>query len=91
MANYLIRRNGRYSYRRRYPIEVAALIHKSEFVQALGTADPKEGALLSCVVSVRFDSECEEALRSHEEASGTPNVATPRMHRPPTRMSPRAF
>jgi integrase len=77
MANYLIRRNGRYSYRRRYPTEVAALILKSEFVQALGTADPKEAARLSRVVSVRFDSECEEALRSHQEVAAMPSAPLP--------------
>jgi integrase len=63
MANFLVRRTGRYSYRRRYPTEVAALLGRSEFVKALGTADPKEAARLARAVAVAFDQACEDALR----------------------------
>jgi integrase len=63
MANYLIRRTGRYSYRRRYPTEVAALLGRSEFVQALGTADPKEAARLARIVAVAFDKACDDAVQ----------------------------
>jgi integrase len=62
MADYLIRRNGRYSFRRRYPNEVAAILGKTEFVKALGTADPKEAAKLARQVNVIFDNECEQTL-----------------------------
>jgi hypothetical protein len=41
MADYLIRRDGRYSYRRRYPREVAEALKRSEFVKALGTESPR--------------------------------------------------
>jgi hypothetical protein len=73
MADYLIRRNGRYSYRRRYPNEVAILLKRTEFVQALGTADPKEAARLARAVSVQFDNQCELALR---ELIKTPAMAS---------------
>jgi hypothetical protein len=71
MADYLIRRNGRYSYRRRYPNEVAAVLKRAEFVKALGTADPKEAARLARAVSVQFDNECEKALRELVETPST--------------------
>ena len=77
MANYLIRRiGGRYSYRRRYPTEVAALLGRSEFVQALGTADPKEAARLARAVAVAFDKACEDALRkaAHSVAEAAATV-----------------
>lgn len=67
MANYLIRRNGRYIYRCRYPTEVAEVLKRAEFVKALGTADPKEAARLARAVSFQFDNECEKALREHME------------------------
>jgi integrase len=67
MADYLIRRNGRYSYRRRYPSEVAEVIGRTEFVKALGTADRTEAARLARQVSVKFDNECESALRTIAE------------------------
>lgn len=37
-ADYLIRRDGRYSY----PREVTEVLKRSEFVKALGTADRKK-------------------------------------------------
>jgi len=76
MADYLIRRNGRYSYRRRYPSEVAEVIGKMEFVKALGTADRTEAARLARQVSVRFDNECEIALRTLAETPAEPSEST---------------
>jgi integrase len=76
MADYLIRRNGRYSYRRRYPNEVAEVIRKTEFVKALGTADRTEAARLARQVSVKFDNECEIALRTLSESPAEPSQAT---------------
>lgn len=64
MSDYLIRRGGRYSFRRRYPIDVAAILGKVEFVKALGTADRREAEKLARVVNVKFDNLCEESLRS---------------------------
>ncbi|WP_313632703.1 DUF6538 domain-containing protein [Massilia timonae] len=62
MADYLFRRGARYSFRRRYPNDVAAALGKVEFVQALGTADRREAEKLARLVSVKFDNICEEAL-----------------------------
>lgn len=74
MSDYLTRRNGRYYYRRRYPIDIATILGKTEFVQALGTADPTEAARLSRRVSVQFDDACAEALHKVENASPVPPV-----------------
>lgn len=60
--SYLTRREGRYSYRRRFPTEVAELIGRTEYRKALGTADRSEAARLSRVVSVEFDRICDAAL-----------------------------
>ncbi|VVO43698.1 DUF6538 domain-containing protein [Pseudomonas fluorescens] len=60
--SYLTRRDGRYSYRRRFPAEVAALIGRNEYRKALGTADRAEALRLSHAVSVEFDRICGEAL-----------------------------
>mgnify|MGYP000312207714 CR=1 FL=1 len=76
MADYLIRRNGRYSYRRRYPSDVAEVIGKTEFVKALGTADRTEAARLARQVSVKFDNECETALRTLAESPAEPLLPT---------------
>lgn len=72
MANYLFRRNGRYSYRRRFPTEVATLLGRTEFVRALGTADPAMAARLSRQVSVEFDRICSEALLNLDKSSAEP-------------------
>lgn len=42
MVGYLIRRDGRDSYRRRYPSEVAKVIGKTEFVKVLGTSSRRQ-------------------------------------------------
>lgn len=60
--SYLTRREGRYSYRRRFPAEVAELIGRTEYRKALGTADRSEAARLSRVMSVEFDRICDAAL-----------------------------
>lgn len=73
MANYLFRRNGRYSYRRRFPTDVATFLGRTEFVRALGTADPVMAGRLSRQVSVEFDKICAEALRSLARTSAEPS------------------
>ncbi len=60
--SYLARRDGRYSYRRRFPADVAALIGRNEYRKALGTADRSEALRLSHAVSVEFDRICDEAV-----------------------------
>ena len=60
--SYLTRRDGRYSYRRRFPAEVAQIIGRVEYRKALGTADRGEALRLSHFVSVEFDRICAEAL-----------------------------
>ena len=60
--SYLARRDGRYSYRRRFPTDVAALIGRNEYRKALGTADRSEALRLSHAVSVEFDRICDEAV-----------------------------
>ena len=42
---------------------MAVIIGRSEFVQALGTADPKEAARIARAVAVAFDKACEDAMR----------------------------
>lgn len=74
MPNYLIRRAGRYNYRRRYPVAIAEILGRSEFVQALGTADPAEAARLARRASVEFDIVCDEALaKATQSATAVPN------------------
>lgn len=60
--SYLTRRDGRYFYRRRFPAEVAALVGRTEFRKALGTADRQEAGRAARIVSVEFDRVCTEAL-----------------------------
>ena len=60
--SYLARRDGRYSYRRRFPADVAALIGRNEYRKALGTADRSEAMRLSHAVSVEFDRICDAAV-----------------------------
>lgn len=62
--SFISRRDGRYSYRRRFPTEVAALVGRSEYRKALGTADRTEALKLARAVSVEFDRVCAEALAS---------------------------
>lgn len=62
--SYLTRRDGRYSYRRRFPAEVAQIIGRVEYRKALGTADRGEALRLAHFVSVEFDRICSEALES---------------------------
>lgn len=67
--SYLSRREGRYFYRRRFPVDVAAVVGRAEFRQALGTADRQEALILSRRVSVEFDRICTQAL---DGAQGSP-------------------
>ena len=60
--SYLTRRDGRYFYRRRFPVEVAAIVERTEFRKALGTADRREAERAARIVSVEFDQICAEAL-----------------------------
>jgi hypothetical protein len=60
--SYLTRRDGRYSYRRRFPAEVAEVVGRVEYRKALGTADRSEALKLAHIVSVEFDRICDEAL-----------------------------
>lgn len=71
--SYLTRRDGRYSYRRRFPTEVAELIGRTEYRKALGTADRSEAARLSRVVSVEFDRICDAALSAPTSPPETPS------------------
>ncbi|TLX70480.1 hypothetical protein FAS41_27840 [Pseudomonas nicosulfuronedens] len=62
MADHLMKRDGRFVYRRRYPVEVAAIVGRREFRQALDTADRRTALEKARVVSVEFDRICREAL-----------------------------
>ncbi|MGN0924478.1 DUF6538 domain-containing protein [Ectopseudomonas mendocina] len=66
--SYLARREGRYFYRRRFPVDVAAVVGRAEFRQALGTADRQEALRLARRVSVEFDRICTEALEGKQES-----------------------
>lgn len=60
--SYLTRRDGRYQYRRRFPVEVAAVVGRAEFRKALGTADLKQAKQQAHRLSVEFDRICSEAV-----------------------------
>lgn len=62
---YLTRRDGRYQYRRRFPADVAAVVGRTEFRKALGTADRKHAMQQAHRLSVEFDRICSEALAEH--------------------------
>lgn len=66
--SYITRRDGRYSYRRRFPNDVAELIGRTEYRKALGTADRTEALKLARVMSVEFDRICETALQEQAQA-----------------------
>ncbi len=76
--SYLTRRDGRYSYRRRFPVDVAAAVGRSEFRKALRTSDRTEALKLSRLVSVEFDRLCEQAL------AGVPAAPMPDRAQGPT-------
>lgn len=65
--SYLTRRDGRYSYRRRFPSDVAEVVGRVEFRKALGTADRSEALRLAHIVSVEFDRICDAALAAPAE------------------------
>lgn len=76
MSEFVNRRNGRYSYRRRYPKDIAESIGRIEFTKALGTSDPKEAARLARLVSVEFDRICKEARAQSTSQVDNPSPST---------------
>lgn len=69
--SYVIRRENRYHYRRRFPADVAEIVGRAEFRKALGTADRKDAEKQARIVSVEFDRICSESLaQSVREAPG---------------------
>ena len=78
MSEFVVRRaGGRYSYRRRYPKDIAALIGKVEFTKALGTSDPKEAARLAHIVTVEFDRVCTDAQNASNQPAVKPVSTAP--------------
>lgn len=63
VCEFLIRRNGRYSIRRRIPQDLVAHYGKAEITKALGTSDPKVAAQLCRTEAVRLDQEW-DAIRA---------------------------
>jgi integrase len=70
--SHIIRKDGRYVYRRRFPADVVGIVGRSEFRKALGTADRTEAVKLARRVSVEFDRICDEALRGKSDGSAQP-------------------
>lgn len=71
MSDHLMKRDGRFIYRRRFPVEVASIVGRTEFRKALGTSDRKEALQLARVVSVDFDRTCAEALAQSADGGAT--------------------
>ena len=67
--SYVTRRDGRYHYRRRFPVDVAAIVGRAEFRKALGTADRREADKQARMVSVEFDRICHESLIQAAQAA----------------------
>ncbi|AZO84047.1 hypothetical protein BOO88_08560 [Stutzerimonas stutzeri] len=68
--SFITRRDGRYSYRRRFPADVAEVVGRTEYRKALGTADRTEALLRARAVSVEFDNVCEAARTPAEAGRG---------------------
>ncbi|VVP75440.1 hypothetical protein PS918_01790 [Pseudomonas fluorescens] len=68
--SFITRRDGRYSYRRRFPADVAEVVGRTEYRKALGTADRTEALLRARAVSVEFDNVCEEARTPAQAGRG---------------------
>lgn len=68
LAEFLHKKSGSslWYYRRRYPQDVAKVLGKATYMQSLKTMVKGEAQKLSRVVSVQFDSICEEARRDHK-------------------------
>lgn len=67
----LLRRNGRYSTRRRVPTDLIATYGgKKEIVIALGTADPAEARSLHAIMWVKLDEEFDARRRELAQAGG---------------------
>jgi len=63
---YLIRRDGRYSYRRRIPEDLIEHYGRKFITKALGTADRREAERLARALSVEHDNEF-DALRADQQ------------------------
>jgi integrase len=69
-VEHVIRRAGRYHYRRRVPADlINAYGGKKEFQKALGTADPKQAAKLKSQIDVEFN-ELFDGLRAGLSKTG---------------------
>ena len=62
MSDHLMKRDGRFIYRRRFPVDVALIVGRKEFRKSLGTSDRREALLLARQVSVEFDRAVADAL-----------------------------
>jgi integrase len=71
VQTYLVRRNGRYSYRRRIPNDLIELYGKEFITKALGTADRREAERLARAMSVEHDNEF--TARRTDLSSPSPN------------------
>ncbi|CAB3798829.1 tyrosine-type recombinase/integrase [Pararobbsia alpina] len=67
MSEHVIRRGSRYYYRRRVPADLIEKYQKTEHVQALGTANPKEAAKEARRVGAALD-QVFDRLRAEIEA-----------------------
>ena len=76
--SHIIRKDGRYVYRRRFPADVVGIVGRSEFRKALGTADRTEATKLARRVSVEFDRICDEALAGRAGGTTGPVEVQPR-------------
>jgi hypothetical protein len=72
MARGLLRRNGRYSVRRRIPVDLQPLYGRAEIVKSLDTADPKEARERGARAWVAFDQEFTAARASMRPAGQQP-------------------
>lgn len=69
---HIIRRAGRYTYRRRVPAELVAKLGRREITRALGTANPKEAAVLARKVGVEIDAMFARLSAGGEAAGAAP-------------------
>lgn len=64
MPTGMVRRGGRYSLRRRVPLDLVAHYGRKEITSALGTADPKEARVLLTKAWASLDDEFARARQS---------------------------
>lgn len=72
--SYITRRDGRYSYRRKFPKDVAGIVGRAEYRKALGTADRSEALRLARAVSVEFDRICDAAVSGPAQSESAPEA-----------------